>query len=126
MPHSPAPRILRPALLALFAVAAACQPMRNQVRPATPVPGVAGADTMQLPTIVPLADGNVLYVLDGRVLKTPSGTTLPDEIRTLAPEQIANVEVLKGTAAKERYGSRGENGVVMITTRKDSGEKQKS
>jgi TonB-dependent SusC/RagA subfamily outer membrane receptor len=36
----------------------------------------------------------------------------------LEPEAIESIEVLKGAAAAERYGPRGVDGVVMITTRR--------
>src|SRR3546814_1272512 len=34
------------------------------------------------------------------------------------PDNIASVNVLKGAAATALYGSRGANGVIMITTKK--------
>ncbi|WP_068473903.1 SusC/RagA family TonB-linked outer membrane protein [Saccharicrinis aurantiacus] len=44
-------------------------------------------------------------------------------ISDLNSYDIANVEVLKGSAASALYGSRGQNGVIMITTK--SGKKGK-
>ena len=38
------------------------------------------------------------------------------------PEDIASINVLKGAAASAIYGSRGANGVVIITTKKGKGE----
>ncbi len=51
------------------------------------------------------------------------GNTLSD----LNPEDIESMNILKGAAATALYGSRGANGVIMITTKKgssyvDSGE----
>lgn len=55
------------------------------------------------------ASSEPLYVVDG----FPEGT-LPQ------PEDIESVEVLKDASATAIYGSRGANGVVMITTKKGS------
>ncbi|MEJ2584395.1 MAG: SusC/RagA family TonB-linked outer membrane protein [Robiginitalea sp.] len=40
----------------------------------------------------------------------------------LDPNNIASVEVLKGLAAATLYGTRGKNGVILITTKAGSGE----
>ncbi len=40
------------------------------------------------------------------------------------PDDIATLNVLKGAAATALYGSRGQNGVVMITTKKGAHSKQ--
>jgi len=50
-----------------------------------------------------------LFVIDG----APGG-----DISSLAPDDIATVDVLKDAAATAIYGNRGANGVIMITTRK--------
>ena len=55
------------------------------------------------------------YVVDG---------LLTDNINFLSPNDIQSVEVLKDASAQAIYGSRGANGVILITTRK--GEKGKS
>ena len=52
------------------------------------------------------ASSNPLFVVDGLV-----GGTLPP------PEDIASIEVLKDASATAIYGSRGANGVVMVTTK---------
>ena len=52
-----------------------------------------------------------LFVVDGTPLP-PSGS-----IRFLNPNDIDRIEVLKGASAAI-YGSRGSNGVVLITTRR--------
>lgn len=55
-----------------------------------------------------------LYVVDGIPLTAGS-------IGDIDPDDIASVEVLKDASSTAIYGSRGANGVIMITTRK--GEK---
>ncbi|MEJ2501980.1 MAG: TonB-dependent receptor [Gemmatimonadota bacterium] len=55
-----------------------------------------------------------LYVVDGMLL---------DDIGFLAPQDVASVEVLKDASATAIYGSRGANGVIIITTKR--GEEQR-
>ncbi len=50
-----------------------------------------------------------LYILDGVILNG----RLPD----INPLDIESVEIVKGAAASSRYGARGGNGVVQITTK---------
>src|SRR5687767_13409337 len=56
-----------------------------------------------------------LYVVDGY-----AGA----DITTLNPNDIASMEVLKDASATAIYGSRGANGVVMITTRRGAAGKK--
>lgn len=76
------------------------------------------------PTIVP-SEGSrvdlgersdVLYVIDGRVITRSDSTGVPLAVRTLDPNRIRSVEVLKGARAKLAYGDAGASGVVIITT----------
>ena len=46
-----------------------------------------------------------------------------EEIESIPPDDIENVSVLKGPAAAALYGSMGQNGVVLITTK--SGREQR-
>ncbi len=46
------------------------------------------------------------------------GTSTPNRISDINPNDIENVEILKGAAAAAIYGSRAANGVVLITTKK--------
>ena len=70
---------------------------------------------------------NPLYIIDGVpvVSETPSrlsGTILPNSsinpLNTINPNDIESIEVLKDADATAIYGSRGSNGVVLITTKK--------
>ncbi len=58
------------------------------------------------------ASNDPLYVVDGIPLMSSSG------IETLNPLDIESVDVLKDASATAIYGSRGANGVVLITTKK--------
>jgi len=52
---------------------------------------------------------NPLYVIDGVIFK--------DHVKEIDPLDIVKVDVLKDIQAKNIYGSRGANGVIVITTR---------
>lgn len=53
-------------------------------------------------------DNNPLYVVDGQFM---------DNISSLNPSDIERMEVLKDASASAIYGSRGSNGVILITTK---------
>ena len=61
------------------------------------------------------ADENPLLVLDGIAIPNESiGTMLAD----LSPSDVARIEVLKDAGSTSMYGSRGANGVIVITTKR--------
>ena len=70
------------------------------------------------------AGGDPLYVVDGipitqdYFLKGNGGGMNNNPLATLNPNDIESVEVLKDAAATGIYGSRGANGVILITTNK--------
>lgn len=49
---------------------------------------------------------------------------IPGNLRTIAPEDIESIDVLKDGAAAAIYGTRGTNGVILITSRKSNGSIQ--
>lgn len=57
------------------------------------------------------ADNAPLYVVDGVPLMSASG------IETLNPRDIASIDILKDASATAIYGSRGANGVIIVTTK---------
>lgn len=70
-----------------------------------------------------------LYVLDGVMVSNMSVASgvatvtggqgsLPGRISDLNPNDIESIEVLKGAAASAMYGSKGSNGVIIITTKR--------
>src|SRR5438105_3831377 len=77
-------------------------------------------------------DNQPLYVIDGVAVGTagvdkftvgpsePSFTTMTttNPLSTLAPSDIESIDVLKDASATAIYGSRGANGVVIITTKR--------
>lgn len=54
-------------------------------------------------------NGEPLYVVDG---------IYSDDINFLNPSDVESIEILKDASATSIYGSRGANGVVLITTKK--------
>jgi TonB-dependent starch-binding outer membrane protein SusC len=57
-----------------------------------------------------------LVVIDGMSI---SSSDVSRAIRALHPTQIASVRVLRDVASTSIYGSRGANGVILITTKRD-------
>ncbi len=57
------------------------------------------------------ASNDPLYVVDGMVIQNGG-------IDNLNPQDIESIEVLKDASATAIYGSRGANGVVLVTTKK--------
>lgn len=56
----------------------------------------------------------VFFIIDGK----ERGLTSMSEIeKELKPEEIASLEVMKDKAAIEKYGAKGKNGVIIITTK---------
>lgn len=66
------------------------------------------------------AGNQPLFVVDGLILTAKPGDVLgytTNPLIALNPNDIASVEVLKDAAAAAIYGSRGSNGVILITTK---------
>lgn len=96
-------------------------------------PGAALAVTIRGPGS--LRSGNTpLFVVDGMPLdnsaKSPStpdvgfgSSASPNPLNFLNPSDIQSIDVLKDASATAIYGSRGANGVVIITTKKGSAKK---
>lgn len=81
--------------------------------------GEPGADPkIQIRAAASLSgDSNPLVVVDGFPI---SGS-----LATINPNDIASLEVLKDAASAAIYGSRGANGVILVTTKKGSSGKAK-
>lgn len=78
-----------------------------------------------------LGNSQPLYVVDGVPINNSQpgqtgefgGSDAGDGIGNLNPDDIESMDVLKGGAAAALYGSLGQNGVIMITTKKGSATK---
>ena len=78
-----------------------------------PTSGAPGANAViRIRGIGTFSNSSPLYVVDGM---------LTDDISFLNPNDIDRIDVLKDASASAIYGSRGANGVILITTRKGDG-----
>lgn len=63
------------------------------------------------------AGDDPLYVIDGFPV-SPGFDQYQNPLSTINPDDIESINVLKDAASTAIYGSRGSNGVILITTRK--------
>ncbi len=72
---------------------------------------------------------NALYVVDGVFMDNENFNSIGQQIggggfdygspiQDINPDDIQEISVLKGAAASALYGSRGQNGVILVTTKK--------
>ncbi|MGQ0764775.1 MAG: SusC/RagA family TonB-linked outer membrane protein [Gemmatimonadota bacterium] len=66
-----------------------------------------------------------IYIIDGVRMTSDAGSsaigvggTSPSRVNDINPEDIENIEVVKGPSAATLYGTDAANGVIVITTRK--------
>ncbi len=59
-----------------------------------------------------------LYIIDGIQVSNSGGVNDLSPLSTINPDDIESMEVLKDASATAIYGSRGANGVVLITTKR--------
>ncbi|MEA1876075.1 MAG: SusC/RagA family TonB-linked outer membrane protein [Bacteroidota bacterium] len=94
--------------------------------------GVDGSSRVVLRGISSLSSGNrPLIIIDGIPVSGGSyggasewgGTDKGDALSDINPADVESISVLKGAGAAAIYGSRGANGVILITTKK--GKKRK-
>lgn len=79
----------------------------------TPDGNPTGTSQINLRGITSILSGREpLILIDG----------VPGTLTTVAPEDIESVDVLKDGSAAAIYGTRGTNGVILITTKKINGE----
>lgn len=63
------------------------------------------------------AQNEPLYVIDGMPVEAPVYNSRSNPMSFLNPSDIENITILKDAASTSIYGSRGANGVVLITTK---------
>lgn len=88
------------------------------------LPGVmtGGAPTVRIRGLSSISLSNApIYVVDG-VRYNAASTTIANSsvsmLNALSPEEIENVEIVKGPSAATLYGTDASNGVIVITTRR--------
>jgi len=71
------------------------------------------------------ASNDPLYVIDGFPMTNPApasgasnSESYPNPLATINPNDIESIEILKDASATAIYGSRGANGVVLVTTKR--------
>jgi len=91
-----------------------------------PAAGPAGSSRVIIRGNANLAGNNQpLYVVDGVPIDNTTlgtagmwgGVDRGDGISSINPDDIETISVLKGPSASALYGSRGQNGVILITTK---------
>ena len=97
-----------------------------KITQSTAEPG--GGSSVRIRGATSITAGNEpLYVIDGQPidnLPAIPGSPIVDErtarnpLKTLNPGEIESIEILKDASAAAIYGSRGANGVVLITTKR--------
>jgi TonB-linked SusC/RagA family outer membrane protein len=94
--------------------------------------GVDGSTRVILRGVASLSSGNrPLIVVDGIPVDGGNygsaglggGKDMGDALSDINPEDIESMSVLKGAGAAAAYGSRGANGVILITTKKGTQRK---
>lgn len=73
---------------------------------------VQGAQILLRGTNSIVANNNPLVIIDG----------IPGDLRTVAPEDIEQIDVLKDGSAAAIYGTRATGGVILITTKRAKGQ----
>src|SRR5699024_6596698 len=68
------------------------------------------------------ASNSPLYIVDGVPIASGNDQSIGldqglDALSSISPSMIASMSILKGAVATARYGTRGANGVVIITTK---------
>jgi TonB-linked SusC/RagA family outer membrane protein len=94
----------------------------------TQVSGKPGAETtIRIRGVSSITAGNEpLYVIDGMLVSSDGGDLTTGVTRgprmsalsSINPSDIESIEILKDASATAMYGSRGTNGVVLITTKR--------
>lgn len=63
------------------------------------------------------AGNNPLYVVDGFAISNSAGQAY-NPLNVISPDDIESVNILKDASSTAIYGSRGSNGVIVITTKR--------
>lgn len=84
----------------------------NKAQKALPATIASKADTnKKLKEInIKYVPGNPIYMVDGKEV---------DDLKAVNPDDIESMSILKDANATAKYGVKGRNGVVVVTTRKD-------
>lgn len=78
----------------------------------------AGEGSITIRGIGTVNNNRPVYVVDGVLIEGNPNSMDASNINFLNPFDIASIDVLKDASAQAIYGSRGANGVILITTKK--------
>lgn len=88
-----------------------------QVTQNTGLPG--GSTSIRIRGINSLnASNEPIFVIDGIVIDASTGSNSSNALSSINPSDIVSMDILKDASATAIYGSRGANGVILITTKK--------
>lgn len=88
-----------------------------------PSPVLGGAPTIRVRGISSISLSNApIWVVDGvrynTTANTTAGQTPISVLNNLSPEEIEDIEIVKGPSAATLYGTNAANGVIVVTTKK--------
>ncbi|MBC8109582.1 MAG: SusC/RagA family TonB-linked outer membrane protein [Verrucomicrobia bacterium] len=90
----------------------------------SPNSGPGSGSTIQVRGPATIGSNNQpLVVIDGVPIEQTSSKQFGGGISEVSADNIASISVLKGPASTALYGSRGQNGVILITTKNGEGTK---
>ena len=85
---------------------------------------LGGSAKIRIRGVNGLSSGDPLFVVDGTPISNANfsasaeGSDFGNLAADINPEDVEKISVLKGPSATALYGSRGANGVILITTKK--------
>ncbi len=93
-----------------------------QVQQNSGMPG--GGSSIRIRGVNSLQGSNEpIFVIDGVVIDASTGSASENALSSINPSDIVSMDILKDASATAIYGSRGANGVIIITTKRGkSGE----
>lgn len=88
-----------------------------QVQQNSGTPG--GSSSIRIRGINSLSESNEpIFVIDGVVIDAATGSGSDNALASINPSDIVSMDILKDASATAIYGSRGANGVIIITTKR--------
>ncbi|MGQ1948202.1 SusC/RagA family TonB-linked outer membrane protein [Geofilum sp. OHC36d9] len=88
-----------------------------QVQQNSGTPG--GSSSIRIRGINSLSASNEpIFVIDGVVIDAATGSGSDNALASINPSDIVSMDILKDASATAIYGSRGANGVIIITTKR--------
>ncbi len=77
-----------------------------------PIKVIQTSDAKSIATAPPLC------VVDGAVFSFVDKAAFDEKLKSIDPETVASIDVLKGQKAIDTFGEKGVNGAIVITSKK--------